>query len=175
MIVDSVTGLVTATRLSDGLIVYKQRAMTYSAPALAGIPPSAQIIFDGPSLNETLVGMGEQGTTGRVTLQLPFSRVFSDTEFYPENQGRQAFFPLYFSSGGYGALFALPSYGWLNLDHGPSGIVVNSSSVRVFDVWITCSPSTPIYSSNTPHPFLSLLKQARSKEGCLQLLTLTFL
>jgi hypothetical protein len=107
--VDPITGLFNATRLSDGKQFYTQRALEYSGPILPGIPPSVQTTFDGPEQSETLVGMGEQGLTGRVTLQFPFNRVFSDTEFYPYNQGRQAFFPLYFSSSGYGVLFALPS------------------------------------------------------------------
>ena len=157
--VDSTTGFFTATRVSDGKTLYKQRALSYTPPQLPGIPPSVQITLDGPIQSETLVGMGEQGLTGRVTLQFPFYRVFQDAEYYPENQGRQAFFPLYFSSAGYGALFALPSYGWLNLDHGPNNFVVNSTSLRVLDMWITCSPDTPIYATDVPHPFFALLKQ----------------
>ena len=163
MTVDSSTGLFVATRLSDGKTIYVQRNLSYAPAMLPGIPPSAQIALDGPAQTETLVGMGEQGLTGRVTLQFPFNRVFQDTEYYPYNQGRQAFFPLYFSSAGYGALFSLPSYGWLNLDHGASNFVVNSSSVRVLDVWITCSPDTPVYAADAPHPFLALFKQVGAR------------
>ena len=161
--VDSSTGYFVATRLSDGKTIYTQRNLSYAPAMLPGIPPSAQITLDGPAPAETLVGMGEQGLTGRVTLQFPFNRVFQDTEYYPYNQGRQAFFPLYFSSAGYGALFSLPSYGWLNLDHGASNFVVNSSSVRVLDVWITCTPDTPVYEAGSPHPFLALLKQVGAR------------
>jgi hypothetical protein len=109
VVIDPTTGLFTATRISDDRVIYVQRNLIYAAAAVAGSPPSAQIVLDGPSQSETLVGMGEQGLTGRVTLQFPFNRVFADAEFYPYNQGRQAFFPLYFSSAGYGALFSLPS------------------------------------------------------------------
>jgi len=158
--IDVVAGLVTATRVSDSAVVFRSTALAFAAAALPGIPPSAQLTFDGPAQSETLVGFGEQGLTGRVTAQFPFQRSFADTEFYAYNQGRQAFFPLYFSSAGYGLMFALPSYGWLNVDHqSADGAAINSSSVRVFDMWITTTATTPVFSAGAPHPFLGLLTQ----------------
>jgi len=78
--VDQSTGFITGTRLSDGFVVFSQTNLTFS-PALArGRYPSAELQFKGHAEGETLVGMGEQGLTGRVTLEQPFSRNYIETE-----------------------------------------------------------------------------------------------
>ena len=107
--VDAATGLITATRISDGFVFFKQVAMDWAAPVARGRFPSAQISFAGHGVGESLVGGGEQGLTGHVVLEQPFERNYIDAEYYGYNSGRQAFLPLFFSAThGWGLMHATP-------------------------------------------------------------------
>jgi len=160
-------GLFTATRLSDRKVLYAQRALSYAAPPMPGIPPSAQITLDGPAQEETLVGMGEQGLTGRVTLQFPFVRVFQETEFYPYNQGRQAFIPLYFSSAGTGHCLQCPRMVQFRSITDPT---TSSSIVPVYAFSIYGSRARRIRLCTLPMcrtPFLYFFNRLVTHDSCL--------
>jgi alpha-glucosidase (family GH31 glycosyl hydrolase) len=166
--VDAGTGFVTATRVSDGAVVFEQTALAFAPAVAPGLPPSAQLEWAGPaSPAEAFVGMGEQGLTGRATLQLPFFRDFQETEFYPNNTGRQAFMPLFFSTAGYGAMLSAPSYGWLRLAAagGAGGSAYNSSCLRTLELWLTVTPGDPVLAPGAPHPLLALLAQHADAVG----------
>lgn len=83
----SADGLIRAARVSDGAIVFELTALTFSEGVSASSAPSAQLTYTGFAQGETLVGGGEQGLTGRVTLEQPFQRVFVDTEYYGASLG----------------------------------------------------------------------------------------
>lgn len=163
--VDPATGLLNATRISDGFVVAQMSSLTFGPPVSRGRYPSAQMEFLGHANGESLFGMGEQGTTGRVTLEQPFNRVFTDTEYYAFNQGRQAFFPWYLSSAGYGMMLAQPGYGWLRVDVAPYFSAFNASSTETIDFWLTTTPGNPVYAADTPHPFLPILAQYADAVG----------
>jgi hypothetical protein len=78
--VDPTTGLITATRVSDGYVFFKQTGLGWAPPVARGRFPSAQISFGGHAVGESLVGGGEQGLTGRVVLEQPFERNYIDAE-----------------------------------------------------------------------------------------------
>ena len=162
--VDAATGLVTATRLSDGAVVLRQRSIAWGAAIAAGDPPSAELVLDGPSADETLVGMGERGLDDTVVLPLPFHREVWEAEYYAFNEGRSAFLPLWFSSLGVGTMLTMSSYGSVKLDRG-GATTLNSSSVRCLEVWVTVTPDTPVYAEGVPHPFLALLRQYADAVG----------
>ena len=79
--VDPATGLLTATRVSDGYVFFKQTGMGWAPPVARGRFPSAQVSFEGHAVGESLVGGGEQGLTGRVVLEQPFTRDYIDAEY----------------------------------------------------------------------------------------------
>lgn len=159
------SGLLMATRISDGAVLLVQTNLSWG-PALArGRFPSAQLAFAGAAAGETLVGMGEQGLTGTVALARPFQRVYTDAEYYPENEGRQALMPMYLSSRGYGLVVAQQGYGFLRVDDAPADSVFNASSTATLDIWITTTPGDAIYDDTHPHPFLPLLTQYADAVG----------
>lgn len=89
----------------------------------------------------------------------------ADTEYYPYNSGRTAFFPLLFSSAGYGLFIAVSSYGSLRVAPSPATTVFNASAAPVIELWVTTTPATPVYAAGTPHPMLSLLRQYADAVG----------
>ena len=164
--VDAATGLLTATRVSDGFTFFRQTGMEWAPPVARGRFPSAQVSFDGHAAGESLVGGGEQGLTGRVVLEQPFSRDYIDSEYYGYNQGRQAFLPLVFSAtAGWGLMYATPGYGSLRMDVAPYTSVLNSSSAATVELWLTTTPGTPALAAGAPHPLLSLLAQYADAVG----------
>ena len=163
--VDPATGFITATRVSDSFVVFRQTGLAWGPPLARGRFPSSQLSFAGHAAGESMVGGGEQGLTGRVVLEQPFERTYVDTEYYGYNQGRQAFLPLVFSSAGYGFMASNPGYGWLRVDVAPNPSVLNASSIETVDIWITTTPGTPVYAAGAPHPLLSLLEQYADAVG----------
>ena len=157
--VDAATGFITATRVSDGVVLLTQTNITWGPAVARGRFPSAELAFKGRANDETLVGMGEQGLSNHVALERPFERVYVDTEYYAYNSGRQAFMPVYFSSKGYGVVVAQQGYGFLRVDVEPYSSAVNASSTQTVDMWITTTPGDAVYDAAHPHPFLSLLEQ----------------
>jgi alpha-glucosidase (family GH31 glycosyl hydrolase) len=163
--VDLETGLFNATRVSDGFVVAQMSSLSFGPPVAKGRYPSSQMEFLGHAQGESLFGMGEQGTTGRVTLEQPFNRDFIQSEYYAFNQGKQAFFPWFISSAGYAMMVAQPGYGWLRVDVAPYFSAYNASSTQTIDFWLTTTPGTPVYAADTPHPFLSILGQYADAVG----------
>lgn len=163
--VDPSTGLCAATRVSDGAALVAATGLTFG-PALArGRFPSAQLDTTGAGAGETLVGMGEQGLTGRATLELPFEVNYIDSEYYGYNSGRTAFMPLLFSSAGYGVMAAQQGYGWLRVDRAPGVSSWNASSTATVELWVTTTPGTPAMAAGAPHPLLALLEQYADAVG----------
>jgi hypothetical protein len=75
---DASTGLITATRLSDGQVVLKQNTLTFTAPMTPVSDTKAGkvgvvVAFDGHGSNESIYGLGEH-RTGKVN-QMPYSQV----------------------------------------------------------------------------------------------------
>lgn len=163
--VDAATGWITATRVSDGALLLAQTGLRWGPPVGRGRFPSAEVAFAGRAADETLVGMGEQGLSGRATLERPFARTFVDTEYYAYNSGRQAFMPVYFSSKGYGVVIAQQGYGFLRVDVAPNDSAYNASSTATVDMWITTTPGDAVYDAAHPHPFLALLEQYADAVG----------
>lgn len=132
---DPATGFVTATRISDGAVLLRQSVLTLGAAAPGSRPGSVsvQVSFAGTT-GEAIYGLGEH-RTGKVN-QMPYFQLFQNSQFYPDSHGsdgerwraccvRQCSshqvaecsvsIPYYSSSLGYGFLWNLPSYGWVNI------------------------------------------------------------
>jgi alpha-D-xyloside xylohydrolase len=163
--VDPSTGLLVATRVSDGATLFNATSLTWGLPLNKGRFPSAQLEATGVSTSETLVGMGEQGLTGRETLAIPYTVNYIDSEYYGYNAGRTAFLPLYFSSAGYGVMIAQQGYGFLRVDRAPYSSAFNASSTATFELWITTTPGTPVFAAGSPHPVRQLLLQYADSVG----------
>lgn len=161
----SAAGLVTARRVSDGLTLLSQVSLEFGAPVLPGLPPSVEATFAGAATSEIFVGAGEQGLAGHAVLEMPFMRDFADTEYYGYNHGSQAFLPLFFSSAGYGVMVAQQGYGHLTLSRAPDVTAFNATAARVFDMWITTTPGTPVFAAGVPHPTLALLSNYADAVG----------
>lgn len=86
---DPVTGLVTAIRVSDGAVLLKQVGLTWGAPAVGSRPnsTSATVTFAGTP-GELVYGLGEH-RTGTVQ-QMPFFKLFQDSQYYPISHGAWA-------------------------------------------------------------------------------------
>lgn len=163
--VNPATGLFAATRVSDGAALFTATALTFGPAVAGGRFPSAQLDAVGAGATEVLTGMGEQGLTGRATLQTPFDVNYIDSEYYGYNSGRTAFMPLYFSSAGYGVMVAQQGYGWLRVDRAPALSSFNASSTATVEVWITTTPDTPSFAPGSPHPVLALLRNYADAVG----------
>ena len=162
--IDAATGLITATRVSDSAVLLRQTSLSFAPALVPGLPPSAEVRFAGHGEDEVFVGGGEQGLSNRVTLESPFARNYADTEYYGYNMGRQAFVPLFFSTRGYGFLTANPGYGTVDIEPAPKETILNASSIKVVDIWVTTTPGTPVTGA-APHPLLSLLEQYADAVG----------
>ena len=159
------TGFITASRVSDGAVLLVQTGLSWGPAVAHGRFPSAELAFAGRAADETLVGGGEQGLSGRVALERPFTRDYADTEYYGYNQGRQAFLPLYMSSKGYMFVLAQQGYGSLRVDVAPAASAYNASSTATVDLWLSTTPGDVFYDAAHPHPFLPLLTQAADALG----------
>jgi alpha-D-xyloside xylohydrolase len=155
-------GLVRASRESDGAVLLQQTGLGWGAAVGRGRWPSAQVELRGVGADETLVGMGQQ-KEGRVALERPFVRRFTESECYGYNQGRQALLPLWFSSRGYGVMWAVSGYGSLRLDR--AGVVLNASSAAAVELWVSTTPGDAVLAAGSPHPLRALLSQYADAVG----------
>jgi alpha-D-xyloside xylohydrolase len=112
--VDPSTGLITATRMSDGAVLLRQTSVSFgaAAPGSRAGSVSATVSFAGTP-GEKVYGLGEH-RTGTVN-QMPYFQLFQNSQYYPDSHGGDVSIPYYGSSIGYGFLWNLPSYGWVNL------------------------------------------------------------
>ena len=152
--VDPSTGLVTATRRSDGAVLLEQIAMVFSAPEVVTTVPNSMastVVFRGHGASERVYGFGEH-RTGQVN-QMPFTKEFSDSQIYDISHGSDVTIPWYASSLGYGFLWDLPSFG--NVSVSGDAIAWHSQASVVVDFWITTTSGTP---NSTVSPFRDLLK-----------------
>ena len=133
--VDPATGLITATRVSDGAALLTQTALVWGAPDVptsrAG-SVSVRVSFAG-SPGEKAYGFGEH-RTGTVQ-QLPFSKRFADSQDYAQSHGGDVSIPWYASSRGYGFVWNSAAYG--SVEASEAGITWAANATLGVDVWIT--------------------------------------
>ncbi len=137
---DIVQGTLNATRLHDGCTFLQLQSLAWAAPANRSSPGAS-------SVTATFSGLG-----------LPWDYTIEETEWYPENEGRDSLVPLFFSTFGYGLLWNAPSYGTISIDEG--GMAFNSSALSFVDLWITTACA-----ACSAAPFPSLFQQAVDAMG----------
>jgi alpha-D-xyloside xylohydrolase len=132
-------GLITATRVSDGAVLLQQVGLAWGPPAVGSRPNSSSVTvaFAGTP-GELVYGLGEH-RTGTVQ-QMPFFRLFQDVQYYPISHGGESMVSWYSSSRGYGFLWNLPSYGWVNLTN--AQLAWHSNATMNADFWVTTLPPT---------------------------------
>lgn len=134
---DAATGFINASRVSDGAALLVTNSIAFGPPAAysrAG-SVSSTITFAGHGPSERIYGMGEH-RTGTVQ-QMPFSQLFQTSGDYGISHGSDSLIPYYGSSLGYGFLWNLPSFGFVNLS--ASGLLWASNASLNIDFWVTVS------------------------------------
>jgi alpha-D-xyloside xylohydrolase len=168
---DAATGLIFATRVHDGAVVFNATALVFGQPRAGGRLPSAQLDAAGVGAGETLVGGGQLGLTGRATLALPFEADYVASEYYRINSGRTALLPLFFSSAGYGVMVAQQGYGNLRVDRAPNTSAFNAYSTATVELWITtvpapaAAPAAAAPAAAAVHAVVPLLRQYADAVG----------
>lgn len=134
--VDAASGLLTATRVSDGAVLLAQTVLEFGAPDVPARPGAARATVGfapGPP-GERLYGFG-QHRTGRVDMA-GFAQRFADSMDYNVSHGTDVNIPFYMSSAGYAFLWNVPSYGAVNASAG-DGIVWIANATSAVDMWIS--------------------------------------
>ena len=111
VIVDAATGLLTATRVSDGAVLLKQTALTWGPTSTTKDRKgsvSATVTFEGHA-GEKVYGFGEH--KNKKVQQMPYSKRFADSLYYGYSSGGDVSIPYYSSSLGYGFVWNSPSLG----------------------------------------------------------------
>lgn len=152
IVVDVASGGITATRVSDGAILLRTIGVSWgtAAPGSRASSVSAQITFQGHGASEAIYGLGEH-RSGTVN-QMPFFRLFQDSQYYPISHGSDAMIPYFASSLGYAFLWNLPSYGWCNLTQ--TELAWFSNATLNIDFWITTTPAAPPAALASPYALM---------------------
>jgi len=151
---DPATGLLTATRVSDGAVLLKQTALTFAAPNVPGArngSVSATVSFAGTA-GEKVYGLGEH-RTGTVQ-QMPYHKRFADSQDYGQSHGSDVSIPWYASSLGYGFVWNSPAYGYVDLSE--TAITWMANATLGVDMWITTT-STDFDPASGVSPYAQLL------------------
>jgi alpha-glucosidase (family GH31 glycosyl hydrolase) len=140
--VDPATGYVTITRVSDGAVLMRQTGLTWWTPMPGNRPGvwAAMISFAGVNESEVIRGFGEQ-QDDQIAKSLPFVRVIEQAEYHAITGGSQILIPWFMSSGLYGALWNLPSYGNLTVDRAPGATSYVTQAAENIDMWFTTVPA----------------------------------
>ena len=140
--VDASTGLLIATRLSDGAELLRGTSLSFAPPWAPGVAPSARLVTASfaPREGERFWGLGEH-RMGSVSLPPGYARNFSESQFYePTSHGGDVFIPWLMSSVGYGLVWNSAAYG--NVSLAPGGATWQAWAAPQLDVWITTTPSS---------------------------------
>ena len=154
--IDAATGFITATRVSDGVLLLQQTALNFAAPNVLGTRPgsvSAGVVFAGTP-GEKVYGLGEH-RTGSVQ-QLPYHKRFADSQDYSLSRGGDVSIPWYASSKGYGFVWNSPAAGYVTIT--TSSISWFANATMGVDVWVTTTPAG-FNASSGVSPYAPLLHQ----------------
>ena len=154
--VNASSGLLAATRLSDGVELLRSTSLVFSAPWAPGLAPSARLVtvsFAGHGEGvEKLWGLGEH-RMGAVALPSTFVRNFSESQFYePTSHGGDVFIPWLMSSRGWGLVWNSAAYGAVALSS-DGGSEWQSWAGSQLDIWVTThsGASPPGYNELLSH------------------------
>jgi alpha-D-xyloside xylohydrolase len=151
---DAASGLLTATRVSDGAVLLRQTALQFAAPNVPvtrNNSVSATVTFAGTA-GEKVYGLGEH-RTGLVQ-QMPFSKRFADSQDYSISHGGDVSIPWYASSLGYGFVWNSPAYGTVDLSE--TALTWFANATLGVDMWITTTSADFDPSAGTS-PYAQLL------------------
>jgi len=142
--VDPVTGLVMATRLSDGVVLLNQTGLVFAPCQIAQASPGsveATVTFAGLDEGELVAGLGEHGRGGqeRKVRRSEWKHTFADSLYYGKSQGGDVSIPMYTSSKGYGFVWNSPALG--SVDIGASQVQWSSLATKNVDLWISAPPA----------------------------------
>jgi alpha-D-xyloside xylohydrolase len=160
VVVDPATGLVNATRVSDGALLLRQTALAFAAPAVPGTrngSVSTSVSFAGHGANERVWGLGEHrlnvpdlvkpglvpsGTTVDMLAggAGSYFKRFEDSQVYSVSKGGDVSIPILHSSAGYSFVWNSPAFGWVNVT--TSGTTWNASAGANVDFWVGTTNAT---------------------------------
>ena len=157
------TGLLTATRLSDGAVLLRQTQLEWAPldPVTAATnraragSHAAVVRFSGVP-GERVYGLGEH-KTGKVQ-RAPYAKLFADSLYYGRSGGADVSVPYYSSSVGYAFVWNTPALGSLSLDEHEITWVANAT--LCVDLWVSTHPAVP-----APSFHADLLKQYATAVG----------
>jgi alpha-glucosidase (family GH31 glycosyl hydrolase) len=117
--ISNLTGLVVATRLSDGFVLLNQSQLYFGkplAPKARSGAYSVNVTFagHGAAVNERIYGLGEH-RTGKVN-QMPYEKEVAKSQIYGDSGGADVSIPWFCSSLGYGFVWNTPAYGHVTLN-----------------------------------------------------------
>ena len=165
VVADPTTGLITATRASDGAVLLQQTALVWGAAAAGSRPNavSAQVAFASHGASERIYGLGEH-RTGVVNQMASspggFFKLLQYSQAYDESHGGDVSIPFYSSSAGFGFVWNVPSYGWVNISS--SRHAWYSNATMNADFWITTTPGNPTVGRS---PYADLLSHMADAVG----------
>ena len=143
---DPTTGFITATRVSDGAVLLQQTALAWGAAATGSRPGSSsvRVEFAGHGASEKIYGLGEHRNS--VVNQMAASpngyfKLLEYSQMYDHSSGGDVSIPFYSSSTGFGFVWNVPSYGWVNISAQRHAWYSNATMNA--DFWITTSPGNP--------------------------------
>lgn len=140
-------GVITATRLSDGAVLFTTAALAFGAPAPGSSPGavSASITLLPGAGVERLLGMGEH----REWQTLDVTGLNVSTSGIGSQYNTNAMIPFYMAYPlGWGLLWALPSYGEYRLEAG--GHTWGSLATHNLDFWVSTTPEAPAPPTSDP-------------------------
>ena len=153
---DAATGFISATRVSDGVLLFSTTALVFGSPApgsRAGSASASLVLNVTGGVANRLYGLGEH-TTGRLDMT-GYSKLVSDSQYYARSHGADILIPFYMAHPlGLGLLWAASSYGVVDLQ--PTAHNWTSFALLNVDFWITTTPAPPgVPQSHTSDPAAS--------------------
>ena len=146
VMVDPVTSLITATRISDGVTLLNLTSVLFGTPGSTSRPNSVSALysFKGHGSSEMIFGGGEH-RIGFLNLinSGSYYQNLQDSQLYPVSRGGDSAIPIFHSNIGYSLIVNSPAYGTVNLTYDALTFLHNST--MNIDFWITTSSSgTPV-------------------------------
>jgi len=131
-------GLATFTRISDNTVLLQE--VSHSLAPNSDRLYSAKVRF--MASDESIYGLGEH-RTGRLQYK-PYYHDFQDSQVYQISTGSDISIPFYHSTKGYGFLWNLPSFGYVDINNDFTEWASNST--QQLDFWVTTTNATIQYS-----------------------------